>query len=94
MAVTYFSRPHYRGTPPFDQSDVQGLSAYDPEVDDSYLDVEPETGRQVDMYTYRGKWILTHLSTYTPCKHTHKYRQSHERTHQSAIIHWNQQWCL
>jgi len=38
------SRPHYRGELGSYFQDVQGLTDYDPERDDSYLDVEPTTG--------------------------------------------------
>ena len=46
--LTYFSKPHYRPTPPFDMSDVGGLAGFDPARDDSYIDVEPVTGKTMN----------------------------------------------
>jgi hypothetical protein len=46
--VTYFSKPHFRPTAPFDMADIGGLTAFDPTRDDSYLDVEPVTGKTMN----------------------------------------------
>lgn len=46
--VTYFSKPHFRPSKPFDMADIDGLAAFDPVRDDSYIDVEPITGKTMN----------------------------------------------
>lgn len=46
-AATYFTRPHHRPTRPFSMADVKGIKEYDPEVDDSFIDVEPVMGESL-----------------------------------------------
>ncbi len=70
--VTYFSKPHFRPTAPYDMEDVQGLDAYDPVRDDSYIDVEPVTGKtmnaniqlQLNAGTTQGAFDRFHKTVY------------------------------
>jgi hypothetical protein len=43
-ALSYLSKPHHRASGRFDMADVQGIRGFDPDLDESYIDVEPVTG--------------------------------------------------